>query len=107
MCMKVCMQSCECFDPNSLSLPLSLSELVQSGSVSVFLSPTDGLHSHSVLLDEERGRLLLGTRDSVYLLDPDQLSRAPRKVCYTCNLSGEPFTLIMQGIRGHNLHPNS
>ncbi|XP_036831959.1 semaphorin-3D [Oncorhynchus mykiss] len=76
---------------------LSYKELVQSGSVSVFLSPTDGLHSHSVLLDEERGRLLLGTRDSVYLLDPDHLSRAPRKISWPaprdrvemCKLAGK------------------
>ncbi|CAB1313760.1 unnamed protein product, partial [Coregonus sp. 'balchen'] len=71
--------------------------MVQGGSVSVFLSPTDGLHSHSVLLDEERGRLLLGTRDSVYLLDPDHLSRAPRKISWPaprdrvemCKLAGK------------------
>lgn len=53
---------------------------MQAGSVSLFLGPADGLHSHSLLLDEEKGRLLLGTRDHVYLLDPDNLSRAPRKV---------------------------
>uniref|UniRef100_A0A4W5MPE9 Sema domain-containing protein n=1 Tax=Hucho hucho TaxID=62062 RepID=A0A4W5MPE9_9TELE len=81
----------------SLSLSRSLSELIQGGSVSVFLSPTDGLHSHSVLLDEERGRLLLGAKDSVYLLDPDNLSRAPRKISWPssrdtvemCKLAGK------------------
>uniref|UniRef100_A0A674CD88 Sema domain, immunoglobulin domain (Ig), short basic domain, secreted, (semaphorin) 3D n=1 Tax=Salmo trutta TaxID=8032 RepID=A0A674CD88_SALTR len=64
---------------------------------SLFLSPTDGLHSHSVLLDEERGRLLLGAKDSVYLLDPDNLSRAPRKISWPssrdtvemCKLAGK------------------
>lgn len=55
-------------------------ELLQAGSVSLFLGPSDGLHSHSLLLDEERGRLLLGTRDHIYLLDPDNLAKAPRKV---------------------------
>uniref|UniRef100_A0A669C7M1 Sema domain, immunoglobulin domain (Ig), short basic domain, secreted, (semaphorin) 3D n=1 Tax=Oreochromis niloticus TaxID=8128 RepID=A0A669C7M1_ORENI len=42
--------------------------------VSLFLSPSNGLHSQSLLLDEERGRLLLGARDHIYLLDPDNLS---------------------------------
>uniref|UniRef100_A0A3Q4B0R2 Sema domain, immunoglobulin domain (Ig), short basic domain, secreted, (semaphorin) 3D n=1 Tax=Mola mola TaxID=94237 RepID=A0A3Q4B0R2_MOLML len=59
---------------------LSHKELLQAGSVSLFLGPSDGLHSHSLLLDEERGRILLGARDHIYLLDPDNLARAPRKV---------------------------
>uniref|UniRef100_A0A8D2ZPV5 Sema domain, immunoglobulin domain (Ig), short basic domain, secreted, (semaphorin) 3D n=1 Tax=Scophthalmus maximus TaxID=52904 RepID=A0A8D2ZPV5_SCOMX len=62
-----------------LSLSLSGPELLQTGSVSLFLGPSDGLHSHSLLLDEERGRLLFGARDHIYLLDPDNLARAPRK----------------------------
>lgn len=57
-----------------------LEELLQAGSVSLFLGPSDGLHSHSLLLDEERGHLLLGARDHIYLLDPDNLGRTPRKV---------------------------
>ena len=64
-----------------------LSELVQSGSVSVFMGASGGLHSHTLLLDEEKGRLLLGARDHVYLLDPDNLSRAPRKVSYPASQS--------------------
>lgn len=60
----------------------SAPELLQAGSASLFLGPSDGLHSHSLLLDEERGRLLLGARDHIYLLDPDNLARAPRKVHY-------------------------
>lgn len=65
-----------------LSVTFSGAELLQAGSVSLFLGPSDGLHSHSLLLDEERGRLLLGARDYIYLLDPDNLARAPRKVHY-------------------------
>uniref|UniRef100_A0A674PPE9 Sema domain, immunoglobulin domain (Ig), short basic domain, secreted, (semaphorin) 3D n=1 Tax=Takifugu rubripes TaxID=31033 RepID=A0A674PPE9_TAKRU len=72
-------------------------ELLQAGSVSLFLGPADGLHSHSLLLDEEKGRLLLGTRDHIYLLDPDDLSRTPRKIHWpapwdrveTCKLAGK------------------
>uniref|UniRef100_A0A4W6DE42 Sema domain, immunoglobulin domain (Ig), short basic domain, secreted, (semaphorin) 3D n=1 Tax=Lates calcarifer TaxID=8187 RepID=A0A4W6DE42_LATCA len=81
----------------SLSLSLSGPELLQAGSVSLFLGPSDGLHSHSLLLDEERGRLLLGARDHVYLLDPDNLARSPRKIHWPasrdrvemCNLAGK------------------
>lgn len=57
-------------------------ELLKVGSVSLFLSPSNGLHSQSLLLDEERGRLLLGARDHIYLLDPDNLAESPTKVCY-------------------------
>lgn len=64
----------------SVSLSLSGTELLQAGSVSLFLGPSEGLHSHSLLLDEERGRLLLGARDHIYLLNPDNLVQAPRKV---------------------------
>uniref|UniRef100_A0A671V5R7 Sema domain, immunoglobulin domain (Ig), short basic domain, secreted, (semaphorin) 3D n=1 Tax=Sparus aurata TaxID=8175 RepID=A0A671V5R7_SPAAU len=72
-------------------------ELLQAGSVSLFLGPSDGLHSHSQLLDEERGRLLLGARDHIYLLDPDNLARAPRKIYWPaprdrvemCKLAGK------------------
>uniref|UniRef100_A0A8C4IBQ2 Sema domain, immunoglobulin domain (Ig), short basic domain, secreted, (semaphorin) 3D n=1 Tax=Dicentrarchus labrax TaxID=13489 RepID=A0A8C4IBQ2_DICLA len=71
----------ECFFLSlCFSVTLSGPELLQAGSVSLFLGPSDGLHSHSLLLDEERGRLLLGARDYIYLLDPDNLARAPRKI---------------------------
>ena len=75
----------------SVCLSVSGSELLQAGSVSLFLGPSDGLHSHSLLLDEERGRLLLGARDHVYMLDPDNLAGAPRKV-HNTGKSTEPKT---------------
>ncbi|KAM8862029.1 semaphorin-3D isoform 1-T2 [Synchiropus picturatus] len=59
---------------------LSHRELLQTGGVSLFLGSSDGLHSHSLLLDEERGRLLLGARDHVYLFDLDNLAKGPRKI---------------------------
>nr|XP_015820115.2 semaphorin-3D isoform X1 [Nothobranchius furzeri] len=76
---------------------LSYKELQQAGSVSLFPSPADGLHSHSLLLDEERGRLLLGARDHIYLLDPNNLAKAPRKIHWpasrdrveACKLAGK------------------
>uniref|UniRef100_A0A7N8Y983 Sema domain, immunoglobulin domain (Ig), short basic domain, secreted, (semaphorin) 3D n=1 Tax=Mastacembelus armatus TaxID=205130 RepID=A0A7N8Y983_9TELE len=81
----------------SMFVCLPVQELVQAGSVSVFLGPADGLHSHSLLLDEERSRLLLGARDHIYLLDPDNLARAPRKIHWSapwdrvemCKLAGK------------------
>uniref|UniRef100_A0A096LUP1 Sema domain, immunoglobulin domain (Ig), short basic domain, secreted, (semaphorin) 3D n=1 Tax=Poecilia formosa TaxID=48698 RepID=A0A096LUP1_POEFO len=59
---------------------LSNRELLQAGSIYLFAGPADGLHSHSLLLDEERGSLLLGARDHIYLLDPDNLGKTPRKI---------------------------
>lgn len=64
---------------------LSHKELVQAGSVSLFLGPSDGLHSHTLLLDEERGRLLLGAKDHIYLLDPDNHDKAPRKIYWAAS----------------------
>ncbi|XP_075998492.1 semaphorin-3D isoform X2 [Genypterus blacodes] len=80
---------------------LSHKELLQGGSVSLFLGPSDGLHSHTLLLDEERGRLLLGAKDHVYWLDPDNLSRRPRKISWPasrdrvemCKLAGKNANL--------------
>uniref|UniRef100_A0A8C2WP00 Sema domain, immunoglobulin domain (Ig), short basic domain, secreted, (semaphorin) 3D n=1 Tax=Cyclopterus lumpus TaxID=8103 RepID=A0A8C2WP00_CYCLU len=65
------------------------------------MGPSDGLHSHSLLLDEERGRLLLGARDHIYLLDPDNLARAPRTIHWPasrdrvemCKLAGKDANL--------------
>uniref|UniRef100_A0A3Q3B396 Sema domain, immunoglobulin domain (Ig), short basic domain, secreted, (semaphorin) 3D n=1 Tax=Kryptolebias marmoratus TaxID=37003 RepID=A0A3Q3B396_KRYMA len=76
---------------------LTYRELQQAGGVSLFSGPADGLISHSLLLDEERGRLLLGAKDHIYLLDPNNLSKAPRKVHWpaprdkveTCKLAGK------------------
>ncbi|XP_062316791.1 semaphorin-3D-like [Osmerus eperlanus] len=76
---------------------LSYKELLLAGSVSVFLGPAEGLHSHTLLLDEERGRLLLGAKDQIYLLDPDNLARGPRKISWPaprervemCKLAGK------------------
>lgn len=58
-------------------VPVCGAELRASGSVAPFLG---GGEVESLLLDEERGRLLLGTRDHVFLLDLEQLNRNPRQV---------------------------
>uniref|UniRef100_A0A3Q3GDD6 Semaphorin-3D-like n=1 Tax=Labrus bergylta TaxID=56723 RepID=A0A3Q3GDD6_9LABR len=83
------------------SVPRVKLKLLQAGSVSLFLGPSDGLHSHSLLLDEERGRLLFGARDHIYLLDPDNLAHAPRKIHWPaprdrvemCRLAGKNANL--------------
>ncbi|XP_032406017.1 semaphorin-3D [Xiphophorus hellerii] len=80
---------------------LSYRELLQAGSIYLFAGPADVLHSHSLLLDEERGSLLLGARDHIYLLDPDNLSKTPRKIHWpalrdrveTCKLAGKSTNL--------------
>ncbi|CAL1592268.1 unnamed protein product [Knipowitschia caucasica] len=59
---------------------LSYKDLVHGGTVSMLLGPSDGLHSHTLYLDEERGRLLVGARDHIYLLDPDSPQKAPKKI---------------------------
>ncbi|MEQ2283284.1 Semaphorin-3D, partial [Ameca splendens] len=80
---------------------LSYRELLQAGSIYLFSGPADSLHSHSLLLDEEKGRLLLGARDHIYLLDPNNLGKDPRKIFWpaprnrveTCKLAGKSANL--------------
>uniref|UniRef100_A0A8C2WPM6 Sema domain, immunoglobulin domain (Ig), short basic domain, secreted, (semaphorin) 3D n=1 Tax=Cyclopterus lumpus TaxID=8103 RepID=A0A8C2WPM6_CYCLU len=85
-----------------LSVALSGPELLQAGSVSLFMGPSDGLHSHSLLLDEERGRLLLGARDHIYLLDPDNLARAPRTVHYALKNTEECCANFVRVLHNYN-----
>uniref|UniRef100_G3PGT6 Sema domain, immunoglobulin domain (Ig), short basic domain, secreted, (semaphorin) 3D n=1 Tax=Gasterosteus aculeatus aculeatus TaxID=481459 RepID=G3PGT6_GASAC len=74
-----------------LSVALSGTELLRAGSVSLLMEPSDGLHSHSLLLDEERGRLLLGAKDHIYLFDLDNPIHwpAPRDRVDMCKLAGK------------------
>ncbi|XP_063053356.1 semaphorin-3D [Engraulis encrasicolus] len=87
-------------DAMKQSLPrvtLSHKELLHSGSVVLFQGLGESLHSHTLLLDEERGRLLLGARDHVYYLNPDNLNVQPRKISWPasrervemCKLAGK------------------
>uniref|UniRef100_A0AAQ4R5N9 Sema domain, immunoglobulin domain (Ig), short basic domain, secreted, (semaphorin) 3D n=1 Tax=Gasterosteus aculeatus aculeatus TaxID=481459 RepID=A0AAQ4R5N9_GASAC len=80
---------------------LSQNELLRAGSVSLLMEPSDGLHSHSLLLDEERGRLLLGAKDHIYLFDLDNPAGAPREIHWPaprdrvdmCKLAGKNANL--------------
>ncbi|KAI1905486.1 hypothetical protein AGOR_G00016700 [Albula goreensis] len=79
------------------SLPrirLGHKELLASGRVVPFVG---GGEVESLLLDEERGRLLLGTRDHVSLLDLEHINSSPRKISWPaprdtvemCKLAGK------------------
>uniref|UniRef100_A0AAQ4S7S3 Sema domain, immunoglobulin domain (Ig), short basic domain, secreted, (semaphorin) 3D n=1 Tax=Gasterosteus aculeatus aculeatus TaxID=481459 RepID=A0AAQ4S7S3_GASAC len=72
-------------------------KLLRAGSVSLLMEPSDGLHSHSLLLDEERGRLLLGAKDHIYLFDLDNPAGihwpAPRDRVDMCKLAGKNANL--------------
>ncbi|XP_036373451.1 semaphorin-3D-like [Megalops cyprinoides] len=73
---------------------LGYKELLHSGSVTHF---HERLHSHTLLLDEERGRLLLGAKDHIFLLEMEHLNRNPRKISWPaskervemCKLAGK------------------
>lgn len=41
---------------------------------------SEGQQFQTILLDEERGRLVLGVKDHIYLLDPDNMNKHPKKV---------------------------
>ncbi|KAI2653414.1 Semaphorin-3D [Labeo rohita] len=42
----------------------------------------EGQRFQTVLLDEERSRLLLGAKDHIYLLDPDNINKHPKKLSW-------------------------
>lgn len=45
-----------------------------------FVGLSEGMQFQTFLLDEEKSRLLLGAKDHIYLLDPDNINKNPRKV---------------------------
>ncbi|KAK1169103.1 semaphorin-3D-like [Acipenser oxyrinchus oxyrinchus] len=61
-------------------LKLSYKELQFSNSCMPFLGSADGLNFQTLLLDEERGLLLLGAKDHIFLLGLDDLNKNPRKI---------------------------
>ncbi|KAJ8250116.1 hypothetical protein COCON_G00233320 [Conger conger] len=76
---------------------LGFKELLASGRVAPFLG---GGEVESLLLDEERGRLVLGTRDQVFLLDLEQLNRNPRQIDWPAPRE----TVEMCKLAGKNAH---
>nr|Q9W6G6.1 RecName: Full=Semaphorin-3D; AltName: Full=Semaphorin-2; AltName: Full=Semaphorin-Z2; Short=Sema Z2; Flags: Precursor [Danio rerio]AAD21310.1 secreted class III semaphorin [Danio rerio] len=93
------------------SLPrvkLGYKDLIHSRSVVPFTGSSEGQHFQTVLLDEERSRLLLGAKDHVYLLDPDNINKHPKKLSWPasrdrvemCILAGKnPLTECANFIR--------
>ncbi|OCT87249.1 semaphorin 3D S homeolog isoform X2 [Xenopus laevis] len=62
-------------------LKLSYKDLLHSNSCVPFLHPvTEGREFQTLLLDEERGKLLLGAKDHIYLLDLVDLNKNLRKI---------------------------
>lgn len=59
---------------------LHSAELVRSSSLVPFVGFGEGIQFQTFLLDEEKSRLFLGAKDHIYLLDPDNINKNPRKV---------------------------
>lgn len=58
----------------------SLTDLLLSNSCIPFLGSLEGLDFRTLLLDEERGQLLLGAKDHVFLLSLVDLNKNVEKV---------------------------
>ncbi|KTG45785.1 hypothetical protein cypCar_00022648 [Cyprinus carpio] len=87
---------------------LSYKELIHSRSVVPFVGSSEGQRFQTVLLDEEKSRLLLGAKDHIYLLDPDNINKHPKKLSWPaprdrvdiCILAGKnPLTECANFIR--------
>ncbi|XP_053317964.1 semaphorin-3D [Spea bombifrons] len=79
-------------------LKLSYKDLLLSNScIPLVDSATEGLESQTLLLDEERGRLLVGAKDHIYLLNLVDLNKNIRKIYWPaakervefCKLAGK------------------
>lgn len=55
-------------------------DLLLSNSCIPFLGSTEGLDFRTLLLDEERGRLLIGAKDHIFLLNLVDLNKNVKKV---------------------------
>lgn len=58
----------------------SLTDLLLSNSCIPFLGSAEGLDFRTLLLDEERGHLLLGAKDHIFLLSLVDLNKNGNKV---------------------------
>ncbi|XP_066580091.1 semaphorin-3D isoform X2 [Amia ocellicauda] len=70
-------------DSLKLNLPrlkLGYKDLLFSNSSIPFLDSSEGLQFQTLLLDEERGRLLLGAKDHIFLLDLEHFNKNLRKI---------------------------
>ncbi|XP_007943446.1 semaphorin-3D [Orycteropus afer afer] len=78
-------------------LKLTYKDLLLSNSCIPFLGSTEGLDFQTLLLDEERGRLLLGAKDHIFLLSLIDLNKNFKKIYWPaakervelCKLAGK------------------
>uniref|UniRef100_A0A8V0XRP8 Semaphorin 3D n=1 Tax=Gallus gallus TaxID=9031 RepID=A0A8V0XRP8_CHICK len=78
-------------------LKLSYKDLLLSNSCIPFLGSTEGLDFRTLLLDEERGRLLVGAKDHIFLLNLVDLNKNVKKIYWPaakeklelCELAGK------------------
>ncbi|XP_056622365.1 semaphorin-3D isoform X1 [Triplophysa dalaica] len=71
-----------CMKESVPRVKLSYKELIHSRSIVPFMGSTEGQQFQTILLDEEKGRLLLGVKDHIYLLDPDNINKHPKKISW-------------------------
>ncbi|XP_072419188.1 semaphorin-3D isoform X1 [Chiloscyllium punctatum] len=70
----------ETWKQNLPRLKLFHKDLLVSNSCIPFLGSAEGLDFQTLLLDEERGRLLVGAKDHIFLLNLDDLNKNIRKI---------------------------
>uniref|UniRef100_A0A8B9F643 Semaphorin 3D n=2 Tax=Amazona collaria TaxID=241587 RepID=A0A8B9F643_9PSIT len=78
-------------------LKLSYKDLLLSNSCIPFLGSAEGLDFRTLLLDEERGRLLIGAKDHIFLLNLVDLNKNVKKIYWPaakekvelCKLAGK------------------
>ncbi|XP_072821205.1 semaphorin-3D isoform X2 [Vicugna pacos] len=78
-------------------LKLTYKDLLLSNSCIPFLGSSEGLDFQTILLDEERGRLLLGAKDHIFLLSLVDLNKNFKKIYWPaakervelCKLAGK------------------
>ncbi|XP_069765444.1 semaphorin-3D isoform X2 [Narcine bancroftii] len=72
--------SAETWKQNLPRLKLSHKDLLISNSCIPFLGSAEGFDFQTLLIDEERGKLLLGAKDHIFLLSLDDLNQNIRKI---------------------------
>ncbi|GAA6101840.1 semaphorin-3D isoform X4 [Tachysurus ichikawai] len=102
-----CLHDVNCTKESVPRVKLGYKELIHSRSLVPFLGSGEGMQFQTFLLDEEKSRLLLGAKDHIYLLDPDNIKSAkklswpaPRDRVDMCILAGKnPLTECANFIR--------
>ncbi|KAK2495145.1 hypothetical protein MC885_011520, partial [Smutsia gigantea] len=85
------------YKQNIPRLKLTYKDLLLSNSCIPFLGSSEGLDFQTILLDEERGRLLLGAKDHIFLLSLLDLNKNFKKIYWPaakervelCKLAGK------------------